>query len=39
MELAEGRDVVDARIGAGVGEHDEAVANEDSATIGHGGFP
>jgi hypothetical protein len=37
MELAEGRDVVDAGIGAGVGEHDEAVANEDSAAIGHGG--
>src|SRR5262249_1166680 len=35
VELAEGRDVVDARIGARIGEHDEAVANENAAAIGH----
>ena len=35
VELAEGRDVVDARIGAGIGEHHEAVPDEDAATIGH----
>src|SRR5262249_49568624 len=35
MELAEGCDVVDAGIGAGVREHHEAIADEDSTAIGH----
>src|SRR5262249_20439821 len=35
VQLAEGRDVVDARIGTGIREHYEAVANEDAAAIGH----
>jgi len=37
VELAEGRDVVEAGIGAGIGDHDEAVPNQNPATIGH--FP
>ena len=36
VQLAEGRDVVDARIGARVGDHDEAIAHEDADTIRHG---
>ena len=36
VQLAEGRDIVDAGVGAGVGEHDQAVADEDSTAIGHG---
>ena len=35
MQLAERRDVVDAGIGAGVGEHHQAVTNQNSAAIGH----
>src|SRR5882724_11709280 len=35
VELAEGRDVVEAGIGAGVGDHDEPVPHQDPATIGH----
>ena len=36
MQLAEGRDVVEAGIGARIGDHHEAVAHENSAAIGHG---
>ena len=36
VQLAEDRDVVEPRIGARVGDHDDAVANEDSTAIGHG---
>ena len=39
VQLAEGRDVVEAGIGAGVGDHDETVAHQDSAAIGHGAAP
>jgi len=35
MQLAEGRDVVEPRIGAGVGDHDHAVGHQYPATIGH----
>src|SRR5262245_3176859 len=35
MELAEGRNIVDARIGAGVGKHHEAVADQDATAIRH----
>ena len=35
VELAEGRDVVQAGIGPGVRDHHETVANEDACTIGH----
>jgi hypothetical protein len=35
VELAEGRDVVEAGIGAGVGDHHQTVPNQNSATIGH----
>ena len=38
MQLAEGGDVVEAGIGARVGDHHQAVAHEDSAAIGHGEF-
>ena len=36
VQLAEGRDVVEAGIGARVGDHHQAVAHQDSAAIGHG---
>ena len=36
VQLAKGRDVVEARIGARIGDHDQAVAYKDSAAIGHG---
>ena len=39
MELAEGRDVVEAGIGAGVRDHDEPVPHQNSATIGHSRSP
>src|SRR5271167_833800 len=35
MQLAEGRDVVEAGIGPGVGDHDQTVPHQHSATIGH----
>src|SRR5215467_11013159 len=35
VELAEGRDVIDASIGTGIGKHHEAVAHQDAAAIGH----
>ena len=35
VQLAEGRDVVEPGIGAGVGDHHEAVANEDAGAVGH----
>jgi hypothetical protein len=37
MQLAEDRDVVDAGIGARVGDHDETIPHEDADTIRHGG--
>ena len=39
MELAEGRDVVEAGIGAGIRDHDETVPHQNSATIGHSKSP
>ena len=39
VQLAEGGDVVDARIGAGVGKHHQAVAHQNSAAIGHDASP
>ena len=36
MQLAEGGDVVETGIGARVGDHDQTVAHQDSAAIGHG---
>src|SRR6187399_317543 len=39
MELAEGRDVVEAGIGAGIRDHDEPVPHQNSATIGHSMSP
>src|SRR5262249_13415583 len=35
VELAEGRNVVDAGVGAGIGEHDESVADQDATAIRH----
>ena len=35
VQLAEGRDIVEAGIGAGVGDHHQTVPHQDSATIGH----
>ena len=35
MELAERRDVVEPGIGAGVGDHHQAVADKNAAAIGH----
>src|ERR1700691_4715700 len=35
MQLAEGGNVVDARIGAGVGEYHQSLANENAAAISH----
>jgi hypothetical protein len=35
MQLAECGNVVEARIGAGIGNHHETGLNENSATIGH----
>src|SRR6266849_214863 len=35
VELAEGRDVVEAGIGAGVGDHNQPVPYQHAATIGH----
>ena len=35
VELAEGRDVVDTGIGAGVREHHETVAHQDATAISH----
>src|SRR5580704_18233602 len=35
VELAESGDVVDARVGAGVREHDQSLSHENSAAIGH----
>src|SRR5262245_65480957 len=35
VELAEGRNVVDASVGAGVGEHDKTVAHQDATAIRH----
>ena len=35
VKLAEGRDIVEAGIGARVGNHDKAVAHQNPATIGH----
>src|SRR5437764_258824 len=39
MELAKGRDVVEAGIGAGVRDHHHAVPYQHSATIGHSRSP
>ena len=39
MQLAEGRDVVEAGIGAGIRDHDETVPHQNSATIGHSRSP
>src|SRR6476620_1755305 len=39
MELAEGRYVVEAGIGAGIRDHDEPVPHQNSATIGHSMSP
>src|SRR5260370_40517895 len=39
MELAKGRDVVEAGIGPGVGDHDQPLAHQHSATIGHFRIP
>ena len=39
MEFAKGRDVVEAGIGAGVGDHDQPVPHQHSATIGHSRDP
>ena len=36
VQLAEGRDVVEAGIGARVRDHDQPVAHQDAAAIGHG---
>src|SRR6187397_2605847 len=36
MELAEGRDVVETRIGARVSDHHQAVTHQNSTAIGHG---
>jgi hypothetical protein len=36
IELAEGGDIVEPRIGAGVRDHNETVLNEDADAIGHG---
>jgi hypothetical protein len=36
MHLREDRDVVDARIGARVREHDQPIPHQNSAAIGHG---
>ena len=35
VELTEGGDVVEAGIGAGIGDHHQTVPYQDSATIGH----
>src|ERR1700722_7320311 len=35
MEFSEGRDIVEAGIGPGIGDHDEAVPHQHSAAIGH----
>src|SRR5690606_18856894 len=35
VQLAEGRYIVEPRIGPRVGDHDEAFANQNSAAIGH----
>src|SRR5207248_8825782 len=37
MQLAEGRNVIDAGVGAGVGEHDETVTHQDATAIRHDG--
>src|SRR5207237_10765724 len=39
MELSEGRDVVEAGIGAGIRDHDETVPHQNSATISHSRSP
>ena len=42
MQLAKRGDVVDARIGAGIGDHHETFADKDAHAIGHSeplGFP
>src|SRR5688572_15643098 len=39
MKLAEGRDVVEAGIGAGIRDHDETVPHQNSAAIGHSRSP
>src|SRR5688572_10054759 len=39
MELAEGRDVVEAGIGTGIRDHHETVPHQNSATIGHSKSP
>jgi hypothetical protein len=36
MQLAKSGDVVEARIGTRIGDHDKAGAYEDSAAISHG---
>jgi hypothetical protein len=35
VQFAEYRDVVESRIGAGVGDHDQPVLDENAAAIGH----
>jgi hypothetical protein len=35
MQLAEDGNIVEPGIGAGVGNHDQAFADEDSAAVGH----
>src|SRR5208337_3483696 len=37
VQLAEGRDVVDPRIGACIGEHHEAISNENATAVSHAG--
>ena len=39
VQLAEGRDVVEAGIGAGVGDHHQTVPHQNSAAIGHSRIP
>ena len=39
VQLAEGGDVVEAGIGARVGDHHQAVAHQNSAAIGHSDRP
>ena len=36
VQLAEGRDVVEAGIGARIGDHHQGVTHQNSAAIGHG---
>src|SRR5258707_10393849 len=35
VQFAEYRDIVESRIGAGVGDHDQPVLDENAAAIGH----